>query len=60
VSRRDGNEKHELRQCFKEMYDRNPDQIQGQFIKLLDVVEASQRRIEALEKLVGIQTQKNQ
>jgi len=55
VSHRDGNEKHEVHQCFKEMYDRNPNQIQGQFIKLLDVVEASQRRIEALEKLVVMQ-----
>jgi hypothetical protein len=60
VSRRDKNNKHELRQCFKEMYDRNPDHIQTQFIKLLDVVEASQRRIQALENLLGIDPQQNQ
>ncbi len=60
VSHRDQNNKHELRQCFKEMYDRNPDNVQAQFIKLLDVVEASQRRIQALEKLLGIEPQKNQ
>jgi hypothetical protein len=39
------------------MYDRNPDYVQAQFIKLLDVVEASQKRIQALEKLVGIEPQ---
>ncbi|CAF2819108.1 unnamed protein product [Rotaria sp. Silwood2] len=59
VSRRDQNNKHELRQCFKEMYDRNPDYVQAQFIKLLDVVEASQRRIQTLEKLLGIESQEN-
>jgi hypothetical protein len=41
------------------MYDKNPDQIQAQFMKLLDVVEASQQRIQALEKLLGIETQNN-
>ncbi len=60
VSHRDQNNKHELRQCFKEMYDRNPDNVQAQFIKLLDVVEASQQRIQALEKLLRIEPQKYQ
>ncbi len=59
VSNRDRNNTHELRQCFKQMYDKNPDQIQAQFMKLLDVVEASQQRIQALEKLLGIETQNN-
>jgi len=60
VSYRDRNNKHELRQCFKEMYDRNPDHVQAQFIKLLDVVEASQQRIQVLETLLGIGPQGNQ
>jgi len=55
VSHRDQNNKHELRQCFNEMYNRNPDHVQAQFMKLLDVVEASQQRIQALEKLLGIE-----
>ncbi|CAF3544075.1 unnamed protein product [Rotaria sp. Silwood1] len=59
VSHRDQNDKHELRQCFKEIYDRNPDYVQVQFIKLLDVIETSQRRIQALEKLLGIRSQEN-
>ncbi|CAF1214819.1 unnamed protein product [Adineta steineri] len=58
ISNRDPNNKHELRECFKDMHDRSPQQIQAQFMKLLDVIEASQRRIEALEKLVSIPKQR--
>ncbi len=60
VSYRNQNNKHDVRQCFKEMYDRNPDHIQAQFMKLLDILEASQKRIQALEKLLGVEPQKNQ
>lgn len=42
------------------MYERNPDYIQAQFIKLLDVVEASQKRIQALENLLDTESQKYQ
>ncbi|CAF1168955.1 unnamed protein product [Adineta steineri] len=58
ISNRDPNNKHELRECFKDMHDRGPQQIQAQFMKLLDVIEASQRRIEALEKLVNVPKQR--
>lgn len=60
VSHRDQNNKHELRQCFKEMYDKNPDQVQAQFIKLLDIVEASQKRIQVLENFLGVEPHENQ
>ena len=54
VSNRDQNNKHELKQCFQQMYDRDPNQIQAQFLKLLEEVEASQQRIQVLENLLGV------
>jgi hypothetical protein len=60
VSHRDQNNKHDLRQCFRDTYDRNPDHVQAQFMKLLDIVEASQQRIQILENFLGIATQKPQ
>ncbi|CAF4272312.1 unnamed protein product, partial [Rotaria magnacalcarata] len=51
VSNRNTSNKHEARQCFSEMYNQDPNQIQAQFMKLLDIVETSQRRIQTLEKL---------
>ena len=60
VSNRDQNNKHEARQCFQQMYDKDPSYIQAQFMKLLDVVEASQKRIEILEELLGVDPQKKQ
>ena len=41
----------EPKQCFQQMYDRNPIQIQAQFMKQF---EASQQRIQVLENLLDI------
>jgi hypothetical protein len=40
------------------MYDKKPDHLQAQFMKLLDAVEASQQRIQVLEDFLGIETPK--
>ena len=53
LSSRDQSDRHEIRQCFQKMYDKGPDHIQEQFMKLLETVENNQRRIEALEALLG-------
>ena len=59
VSNRDRDNKHDLKQCFHRMYERGPDLVQAQFMKLLEVVEASQQRIQALENLLGVQPPRN-
>ena len=60
VSNRDRDKNHDLKQCFQQMYDRDRDHVQAQFLKLLEVVEASQKRIQALESLLGVQPPKNE
>jgi hypothetical protein len=42
------------------MYDSNPDHVQAQFMKLLDIVEASQQRIQVLENFLGVDAPRRQ
>ena len=52
VSYRDPNNRHKLRQCFETMYNRGPDYIQKQFMRLVETIEDNQQRINDNERRI--------